>query len=401
METVFCECKTCDAPIGRLANLWTQIGKGYLSPVVEPEDDLAIQPRGAIRIGGRGTLVDDCRLQDVVCTSCDALLGLRCVQTPVNHVLDKNQLLLRLASVELLDSDGRRIKFNIQRVLAVDEPSKVSRERLGKPQQEPSGDFTPGYPGIPELRQLQLDLRSQREDIRRIDSNGFRIVSALDKRASRLQYEVGRLSGVVLGLQRDIGGLQQDLRTVRDELGKAPTVTHDRDALAAVEDRLTLATAAVGRLGEQLSATDARFQTETDQIWRELCQRQEVIEGLRSTIGDAVPASEHAQDMAAIRAGMAELRRQISEMRAYEAAQTNSAFPSRELEVITSNIAKIGSRANQVETLKMELEMLKGRQFRGNPMPFLADGNEEPPQTSNPSLREPQPVSESRGAPVV
>jgi hypothetical protein len=59
METVFYECKKCDAPVGRFVNLWTQIGKSYFSPVVEPEDDLAVQSHGAVRIGERGTLVEE------------------------------------------------------------------------------------------------------------------------------------------------------------------------------------------------------------------------------------------------------------------------------------------------------------------------------------------------------
>lgn len=29
------------------------------------------------------------QLQDIVCTNCAALLGLKCGQTPVNHVLDE------------------------------------------------------------------------------------------------------------------------------------------------------------------------------------------------------------------------------------------------------------------------------------------------------------------------
>ncbi len=59
METVFCECKKCGAPVGRFVNLWTQIGKSYFSPVVEPEDDLAVRCQGAARIGERGTLVEE------------------------------------------------------------------------------------------------------------------------------------------------------------------------------------------------------------------------------------------------------------------------------------------------------------------------------------------------------
>lgn len=57
METIFCECKKCDAAIGRFANLWTQIGKSYFSPVIEPEDDLAVQYLDTVRIGEQDTLV--------------------------------------------------------------------------------------------------------------------------------------------------------------------------------------------------------------------------------------------------------------------------------------------------------------------------------------------------------
>lgn len=39
----------------------------------------------------------------------------------------------------------------------------------------------------------------------------------------------------------------------------------------------------------------------------------------------------------------------------------NSALPSEELDILTSNIKKIGHRASQVETLKMEFQLLKGR----------------------------------------
>ncbi|KAL2256011.1 hypothetical protein VTK26DRAFT_2354 [Humicola hyalothermophila] len=128
METVYCECKTCDAPIGRFAGLWTQIGTSYLSPAVDTEDDLAVQSHGEIRTGKRGTLVEECRLQGIACSGCCAVIGLQCVETPVNHVLDRprNQILLRLASIDLLDRDGGQIEFVIKRTLSVNEPSRVN-----------------------------------------------------------------------------------------------------------------------------------------------------------------------------------------------------------------------------------------------------------------------------------
>ncbi|KAH6627952.1 hypothetical protein F5144DRAFT_594073 [Chaetomium tenue] len=301
METVFCECKKCDAAIGRFANLWTQIGKSYFSPVMEPEDDLAVQYQGTVRIGEQGTLVAECHLQDMVCSGCTALLGLRCVQTPVNHVLDRHQILLRLASVELLNSDGQEIEFAIQRILAVNAPTKVNKS---KAPESPRGGFTSAFPGITELQQLQLDLHNQREDIKRIDSNGFRIVTALDKRANRMQGEVAKLRGTVPNLQRAIESIRQELGTVLVDISKARTVQENSTTLLALEDRLARVTTSVGEVGKQVATSTAQFDKEIGELKWNLGQQEQELENLRGTIRG------HAEDMASLRAEMAHMRRQ-------------------------------------------------------------------------------------------
>jgi hypothetical protein len=39
-------------------NLWIQVGKAYLSPVVEPADDPTILCDGDARLGDQGTVVE-------------------------------------------------------------------------------------------------------------------------------------------------------------------------------------------------------------------------------------------------------------------------------------------------------------------------------------------------------
>ncbi|KAK4240616.1 hypothetical protein C8A03DRAFT_13060 [Achaetomium macrosporum] len=364
METVFCECKKCGAPIGRFANLWTQIGKSFFSPVLEPEDDLAIQPQGTVRVGKRGALLEECHLQDIVCSKCAALLGLKCIQTPVNHVLDEDQILLRLASVELLNSDGHEIEFAIKRVLSVNEPSRVSNAQVPEPSQGAAG-FTSPFPGAVELQQLRADLRNQREDIKRIDSNGFRIVVALDKRSGRIENELGKLKASLGELHRDVEGAKRDLGSIKCEISAVKASAQNPAVLAGLDDRLASATVTLGQLGQQFTALSATLQREMCEFKTELSRQHQDMHDLKSCIAGSVTAREHGEDMANVRAEMAMMRRQIDGVCSRSTERLEAVFPSRELEVLTSNIAKIGNKASQVETLKMELDILKGRVERG------------------------------------
>jgi chromosome segregation ATPase len=271
----------------------------------------------------------------------------------------RNQLLLRLASVDLLDGDGREIEFAIKRVLSVTVPSTVNNGKF--PGAAQGASFPSASSGVAELQQLQIDLHNQREDIKRIDSNGFRIVSALDKRATRVEGEVTTLKSTVPTLQRDIGSLQQQLGSIKTEIGQLRESESNTTAISGLEDRLASATSQLGEVRHQLATLNTQFQKEMGKLRSELSQQQQDIDDLRSETRGCVAVEDYAQDMAALRAEMAQLRREMDETRSRRAGQAETAFPSRELDVLTSNIAKIGNRASQVETLQMELEILKGR----------------------------------------
>lgn len=59
LDLVAVKCAKCDAPLGTVANLWTQIGKKYLTPASAPAADagLRVATSGAVRLGDDDTLV--------------------------------------------------------------------------------------------------------------------------------------------------------------------------------------------------------------------------------------------------------------------------------------------------------------------------------------------------------
>lgn len=58
METLRCQCASCDSDLADFVNLWVQIGKGYCSPVIEA-DIVKLDAKGPQRDGESGTLVAD------------------------------------------------------------------------------------------------------------------------------------------------------------------------------------------------------------------------------------------------------------------------------------------------------------------------------------------------------
>lgn len=265
--------------------------------------------------------------------------------------MPRSQILLRLASVALLDSDGEQIEFAIKRLLSVNEPSRVHG----------GGFASSAFPGAFELQQLQAELRSQRDDIKRIDSNGFSIVSALDKRVGRIEGEVTKLKGTVVDLRRDIGGVLKELGCLKADLSEARRPAEENTASVTLQDQLTSLSSSLGVVEQQVATVNAQLRSDIPELRSQLSRNQQDMENSRAEIRDSVPAADHAQDVAVLRAEMSQLRRELEDVRARRMDRAETAFPPRELEILTSNIAKIGNRASQVETLQMELEILKGR----------------------------------------
>ncbi|KAK3330873.1 hypothetical protein B0H66DRAFT_77801 [Apodospora peruviana] len=370
MDKVLSHCNNCHSTIGQFMNLWTQIGKSYFSPVVEPNSDLEVDCQGTVRLGETGTLVEGCSLQDIVCANCATILGLKCIETPVNHVLHDNQFLLRHTYMQLTDDDDNDVEFVIQRVLDVREAPKVHT----------GGHETPnrGFAETVDLFQIQSDLQIQRENVNRIDSNGFMVVSSLDNRVSYIEDEASKLKGIVGNLRRDINDAQQGLISVKIEVNSVKQLAKDRAPLAELEKRLDSVASLLGEVRQEVSTMAGKFRQEMAEVRLELSQTQQNIETIKSHSKETVSSREYEKDMAALRAELAQLRRHMDNVRFKRTEPVDTPFPSRELDILTSSIAKIGNRASKVETLQMEFDILKGRVER-------VEANRRPPVVREPT----------------
>lgn len=58
MDLVYCRCRSCGGRLGDFINLWTQIGKSYFAPLVEPRAELNVKLQGNVRVGEKNTLVE-------------------------------------------------------------------------------------------------------------------------------------------------------------------------------------------------------------------------------------------------------------------------------------------------------------------------------------------------------
>ncbi|KAK0628518.1 hypothetical protein B0T17DRAFT_471715, partial [Bombardia bombarda] len=316
METVLCKCRECDANIGQFVNLWSQIGKTYFSPVVESDDELAVLSQGDVRVGERGTLVEQCHLQDIVCGIYSAVIGLRCVETPVNHVLDENQVLLRRASVELIDAcEGETADFNIKRVLDVKEPSKAGSSystgafQHGAPHATAFSSSS-AFPGIVDILKLQADLEGQRNDINRIDSNGFKLVSSLDKRVARVETEASKLTATVSDLRHDVGGVQEDLTSLKSEVTEVKRTLKNHPQLTKLEESFASVTNSLADVRQEIGSLADQLRQDVNVLRNGLQQNKREIKNLKSSIGASVSTSEYAKDVIALRSELAQLRRQ-------------------------------------------------------------------------------------------
>lgn len=103
------------------------------------------------------------------------------------------------------------------------------------------------------------------------------------------------------------------------------------------------------------------MQQELTDLRSQVSDLQNQINILTPKANNSVPVTDYANEIATHRTETVDLRQLLDNTRSYN---TERSFPSRELDILTSSIAKIGNRASHVETLQMEFEILKGRMGR-------------------------------------
>jgi len=136
----------------------------------------------------------------------------------------------------------------------------------------------------------------------------------------------------------------------------------DTATLAGLEQTLASTNVVVEDVRQEVDALEDQLKEGLSGTKSELRQQKQLSEELRADLKGRIAVREHNKDITAMRTEIAHVKRQMDEMRSKAVERATAApFPAKELDILTSNIAKIGNRASQVETLQMEFEILKGR----------------------------------------
>ncbi|PHH69240.1 hypothetical protein CDD82_7900 [Ophiocordyceps australis] len=354
MDLVSCSCVECDALLGRVANLWTQIGKKYMVHNQATETVFCVATAGSIRQGDAGTLVGGCQLQDAQCQKCDASLGQKCLQSPRNHVLADGQIIFRIASLVLRPATDLRRKA---------EPNMT---RLLKLKAEPQAD--PSCNSHVDLLHLEQQLESQRHDIARLGASAVHLVANFDTAIARVEGQVRQLDQSVDTLRADATALRNDLRLVTSDVNQVrwdcPTNSH----VTRLDQQLQTTDRVVTELRQALNTSKSDMDTLRDQLaatQKELRQANDESRRLKDGLDqmeDAVHQSKDcASDVSMLRREVQQLRAELAQERAHQSHSTPPPFSSHELNVLSSTISKIGNRASQIESLQMEFELFKSR----------------------------------------
>ncbi|KAJ2897868.1 hypothetical protein MKZ38_004327 [Zalerion maritima] len=431
MEKVSCKCLGCGGKLGDFINCWVQIGKAYYSPVV-PHDVLKTNQSGLSRTGSSGTLVASCELQDLACVKCNSVVAIQCISTPINHVLTEGQILLHLAKVKLVKRGGIVIQPTVQRQLKLrdnSQPATTSDDLEGDARPasnafSASSDSMPGvYHSVEE--RMREEIQIQRRDINRLDNAGHQIVSAFDTTVVGIRREVKQLKD---SLQMATGDsdhnskrattLEEQLAELRSRLNSmSEESTKDSPLFRSLEEQVADAMKSLESLMESMSAianTTASVKSDLAKTRKEMSAlRFELLSAKKAATDSISNAKQYATEVLGMRNELEEVRKELEQERssaatAARSASKNAIFPSREIEILTSNIAKISSRASKVETLDMEMELMKGRMQRleerkvetMTTTPILSTIKLHPPNQSIPSTQKQPTRSQTTQSPI-
>lgn len=194
-----------------------------------------------------------------------------------------------------------------------------------------------------------MEISLLRADVDRLDSAGQQIVSAIDGVVTRIDREVSSLKNTMRLVQQELSGRQDDLSSVEAELKEVKQIAQ-KTAATLPEVR------------RDFESRTSQIHGEVSALKAELQQVKRDVAALRASRGGGgALIKEQSRELAAMRGDLAQLRKRMDQDRSKTSSEAPSSFPSQELNILTSNIVKIGNRASKVETLQMEFDIMKER----------------------------------------
>ncbi|KAI5861754.1 hypothetical protein GGS23DRAFT_611338 [Durotheca rogersii] len=284
MGRVICSCGNCARRLGEVLDLWVAIGGSYISPVAEGADGWDVVPSGPAQGGDEQRLLDSCHLQGVACAGCRAVVGLRCVDTPVNHVLHGGQLLLPSSSVAITSpGDDNSVGITIQRTLERRIPSSSGIVTTDTPAtMERRANNNNDAPGIGS----QSFSGSQRADLdSALLESGFREAAGASQSQSihaHVEREISLLKQTVSDMRLSLNqscdykakerGREHRIRLSELHFAK-PRLGRIREKPAGANGAMREENAAAKPAAKEIASLRAKFEQLRDRVFRGRAQR--------------------------------------------------------------------------------------------------------------------------------
>lgn len=298
------------------------------------------------------------------------------------------QVIFRTTSIVLKYATDLRRKATpkIQRILKLkNDPPSTNGHGSTPPAQAtpPFKSFNPDA-GMPHA----LDLMQQ--DINRIGAMGMQVVTNFETAMARVEQ---RMNDSIDGVRRDGISQRDGLRSLRSKVSEFKRDCQNNSSVLSrldqqfqttdrvvTELRQALATSRsdVDSLREQLSSTQQELQEakgeldclkgDVNDTKNEVQELKDEVDRLRSEIDEPKQAAreglamskEYASEVSSLRREITQLRGEMAKDRAHPRTPSeSSSFSSHELDILTSSISKIGKDASQIESVQMQVDLLR------------------------------------------
>ncbi|KAF6817519.1 hypothetical protein CSOJ01_02441 [Colletotrichum sojae] len=340
METLTAVCNKCQRPLATFANLWTRLSD-HFSPVLDAIGEVQITTKGPARIAK----------------------------------FKKSR-----TSVQFLGPSGGTVELKVRRNLRLQRCSGSKPEKLESAfhdSQHHDLAFDDDDGGSVEndsvdLGSIQTSLEAQQEQIERIGNAAHQKVSRFDDVISRIDSRVQKLNDSIIELQNEINGSKRDIETANADISEVKLTIRQTPATAKVENKLREACSAIINL--ETLCEEARNETDllhkglqvTKDDVRRLENamtnlRQELVTAKKAARDSLSAAKDNTKELTSLKAELRKLKEGMNQNRPQPYESTSQSLMPRELDILTNNITKIGNRASLVDSLQMEMELLKSR----------------------------------------
>ncbi|KAF6845319.1 hypothetical protein CMUS01_00264 [Colletotrichum musicola] len=343
METLTAVCNKCQRPLASFTNLWTKLSD-HFSPVFDAIGEVQITTKGPARIALKSSF-------------------------------DRPQ--------SFLGPNGGTVELKVRRKLRLQRCSGSKPEQLERAFHDSQlhdivfdGDDGGSLENDSvDLGSIQAGLVAQQEQIERIGNAAYQKVSQFDDVISRIDSRVKQLNESITELRSEINDNKRDIATANTDISEVKLTIHQKPATSKFENKLQEACSAITKF-QNLSTKDdvRRLENASTSL------RQELATAKKTTRDSLSAAKDNTKELTSLEVDLRKLKEEMSQHRSQPFESKSQPIMSKELDILTNNITKIGNRASLVDSLQMEMDLLKRRvqRLEGN-VEFPALLNHEHP----------------------